>query len=202
MIAKVLSIYVLTLLLFSLQPSAECAQSTAPTTAPNIKTILAADAESAAPSAQQTDALADLRTADWAFVLRDASSATHLRMDTITRTLDARGTVLCGDIKKVYTKHGLLHIYYSLKNSRESDAESLAILKEIDYSVSRVSYLNDGASLFHRLHRVTFYNKNDEPLETLDFEDIARQTDTDIEWQEVTRQMTEERAIFYRLANG
>lgn len=200
MIAKVLSIYVLALLVFSLQPSAECAQSIAPSAAPNIETILAA--ESAAPSAQQTDALADLRTADWAFVLRDANSATHLRMDTITRTLDARGTILCGDIKKVYTKHGLLHIYYSLKNSRESDEASLAILKQIDCSVSRVSYLHDGTTIFCRLHRVTFYDKSGEPLETFDFEDIARQTDTDLEWQEVTRQMTEERAIFYRLVNG
>ncbi|MBO5245366.1 MAG: hypothetical protein J6B02_04625 [Selenomonadales bacterium] len=188
MTAKALSRYILALLLLIVPITAESAPAVEQT----------AVSEQTAP----TDHYREARPADWAFVLRDASSATHLRMDTITRETTPRGTVLYGDLKKVYTKHGLLHIYYSLKNSRESDPGSLALLKQIDHSVSHVSYLADGTSIFCRLHRVTFYNKSGNPIETLDFDDIARQIDTEVEWQEVTRQMTEERAIFYRLANG
>lgn len=217
MTAKVLSLYILTILLLAAPPFGECAPSaqtaaTAETTAsaqqpaadaqPTAVTEATAEPLLQTETTAQTDLYREARPADWAFVLRDSGSATYLRMDTIRRAEEARGTVLYGDLKKVYTKHGLLHVYYSIKNSHESDEESLAILKQIDHSILHVSYMTDASGIFHRLHSVTFYNKSGNPLETFDFDDIARQTDTDIEWQEVTRQMTEERAIFYRLANG
>lgn len=202
--AKVLPIYILTALLLAAPLSAECAPSEdAAPSAVTAQQTLSADA-----SALQTETSAELdlyreaRPADWAFVLRDSSSATYLRMDTIRRADEARGTVLYGDLKKTYTKHGLLHVYYSIKNSHESDEETLAVLKQIDHSILHVSYTSNASGILHRLHRVTFYNKSGNPIETFDFDDIARQTDTDVEWQEVTRQMTEELAIFYRLANG
>lgn len=186
MLGRILSIYVLFLLFFTLPAYAEETEST--------------PAGKQAMSTTWADAA--WQSADWAYVMRDESSATYLRMDTITRKSDDDAAIFCGDIKKVYTKHGLLQVYHSLKNKSDMDADSLALLKEIDYAVMHVSYRNDGRAIFHRLHRVTFYNKSGSALETLDFDDIACQTDTEIAWQEVTRQMTEEKAIFYRLANG
>lgn len=141
---------------------------------------------------------------EWVYVTRDGDSATYLAMDTIYREATEAGTILYGDIKKVYTKAGLVHIYHSLKSdaSEDDDADALALLKQISYSIAHLSYCNQGTSLAYRLHRITFYNRSGNPLQALDFDDIARQTDTSLTWQPISASMSEQRAIFYRLTNG
>lgn len=139
---------------------------------------------------------------EWVYVTRDGDSATYLAMDTIDRQTDEHQTIFYGDVKKVYTRSGLLQVYHSLKAENQEDAETLSLLKQIDYSIAHVSYCNDDSSLSYRLHWVTFYNKNQEPLLTLDFDDMARQADTAVAWQPITARTGEERAIFYRMANG
>lgn len=140
--------------------------------------------------------------AEWVYVMRDGDCATYLAMDTVTRDEAESGTILGGDVKKVYTRAGLVQVYYALKADRTQDAETIAQIKQIDHSIAHVSYCHTPSSLLWRLHRVTFYRADGEVIRTLDFDDIARQIDTEVEWQPVTEGMDEERAIFYRLSNG
>lgn len=155
-------------------------------------------------SSQQSyfPATAIVEPTEWVYVMRDGDSTTYLAMDTTYRESTADGMVLYGDVKKVYTKAGLLQIYHSLKANAFEDADSLALLKQISYSIAHLSYCNQGTSLAYRLHQITFYNRSDNPLQVLDFDDIARQTDTAVTWQPISAQMNEQRAIFYRLTNG
>lgn len=139
---------------------------------------------------------------EWVYVTRDGDSATYVALDTIDRQTDENQTIFYGDVKKVYTRSGLLHVYHSLKAESQEDAETLALFKQIDYSIAHVSYCNDELTLSYRLHRVTFYNREREPLLTLDFDDMARQADTEVAWQPITARTGEERAIFYRMTNG
>lgn len=182
MIAKILSVWVLTMICFVMPVYAEEA-------IPMIPKITEQIASTTEPT-------------EWVYVTRDGDSTTYLAMDTITRQIDGKYTVFEGDVKKVYTRSGLIEVYHSLKADQEQDEESLALLKQIDYCIAHVSYANEGNSLSYRLHQVTFYNRSGNPLHTLDFDDIARQLDGEVEWQHVTDQMKEERAIFYRLTNG
>ena len=144
----------------------------------------------------------DFTSADWAYVTRDENSTTYLRMDTISHIKSGDATISCGDIKKSYTKHGLVKIYHSLKSADSTDDESLAILKQIDYAIMHVSYRHVDGTIAHRLHQTTFYNKSGNPIISFDFDDIALQTGAHLTWTPVTSRMEEEIAIFCRLANG
>ena len=144
----------------------------------------------------------DFTSADWAYVTRDENSSIYLRMDTIKHTPVQGMTISCGDIKKTYTKHGLVKVYHSLKATEATDDESLDILKQIDHAIMHISYRHDGTAIAHRLHQTTFYNKSGNPLITFDFDDIALQTGAHLTWEPVTSRMDEEIAIFCRLANG
>lgn len=182
MIGRILSVCLLAMICFGISAHAE----------ENIPII--------PPAVEQPTITAE--PVEWSYVTRDGDSATYLAMDTISRqTVDDR-LVFYGDVKKIYTRSGLIQVYYALKSDCIQDEESLALLKQIDHSIAHVSYCNTSTALNYRLHRVTFYNRSGNPIQTLDFDDMARQTDTDIEWQPVSDQMREERAVFYRLTNG
>lgn len=144
----------------------------------------------------------DFTSADWAYVTRDENSTTYLRMDTIKHTKSGEMTISCGDIKKAYTKHGLVNVYHSLKETDSTDDESLTMLKQIDHAIMHVSYRQQGTAITHRLHRTTFYNKSGNAIMVFDFDDIALQTGAHLTWTPVTSRMKEEIAIFCRLANG
>ncbi len=159
-------------------------------------------AEEAISTQSQPSIESSAQPIEWVYVTRDGDSATYLAMDTIDRRTDKLQTIFYGDVKKVYTRSGLLQVYHSLKSENQEDAETLALFKQIDYSIAHVSYCNDDSSLSYRLHRVTFYNRERESLLTLDFDDMARQADTEVAWQPITTRTGEERAIFYRMANG